>query len=67
MQAGSNEIGKEGELAIGGGASSIRKKFLKGKVRKLNFNLFRSKDLVFLGKEKSQWNQLKKLLLLKKK
>ena len=40
MQEGSNEIGKEGELAVGGGASSIRKRFLKGKVRNIYYNLF---------------------------
>jgi hypothetical protein len=38
MKKGSNEVGKEGELAIGGGMSSLRRRFLKGKVRNIKHN-----------------------------
>ena len=44
MKKGSNEVEKEGELAIGGGMSSLRRRFLKGKVRNIKYNFIQKQS-----------------------
>ena len=66
MQEGSNEIGKEGELAVGGGASSIRKRFLKGKVRKIYYNLFQKHRFDDSGEGENSKVTGEKIITIKK-